>query len=154
MNFKVELDNIDYADSSLIVALDNISNNVMYKITMSNEEMENAIEQYLIEKLNINLESSDMRLDLKEERLYYSNVFEASVIIDEIIKHFGNGSVSSGGSGETQDYYTIQSLLHIRKIAKFSVIRKYSNEYELYFDQANEFTSTWIYKYIKSLKED
>lgn len=154
MNFKVELDNIDYTDSSLIVALDNISNNVMYKITMSNEEMENAIEQYLIEKLNIDLESSDMRLSLKEERLYYNNVFEASVIIDEIIKHFGCVSIRLGGSGVTQDYYTIDPLICIRKMAKFSIIKKYQNEYELYFDQANEFASTWIYKYIKSLKED
>ena len=154
MNFKVELDNIDYTDSSLIVALDNISNNISYKIVMQNKEMEDAIEQYLIEKLDINLESSGMKLDLKQERLYYDNIFEASVIIDEIIKHFGNGSISSGGSGATQDYYTINPLICIRKIAKFSVIKKYSNEYELYFDQANEFTSTWIYKYIKNLKED
>lgn len=154
MNFKVELDNIDYTDSSLMVALDNISNNIMYKITMSNEEIKNAIEKYLIEVLNIDLELSDMRLDLKEEKLYYNNIFEASLIVDEIIKHFGCASIRLGGNGETQDYYTIDPLICIRKMAKFSVIKKYQNEYELYFDQANEFTSTWIYKYIKNLKED
>ena len=45
-------------------------------------------------------------------------------------------------------------MILIRKIAKFALIQAYADDIVLYFDQANEFTQTWIYKYLKEIKED
>ena len=99
MEFKVELNNMDYTDPNLIRALENISDSIKYKIVMSIEEMSDAIEHYFLEELEINLEASNMRLDIVEGKLYYDNVFEAAIIIDQLSIHFGNGSVGIGGSG-------------------------------------------------------
>ena len=154
MEFKVELNNMDYTDPNLIRALENISDSIKYKVVMSIEEMSDAIEHYFLEELEINLEASNMRLDIVEGKLYYDNVFEAAIIIDQLSIHFGNGSVGIGGSGEEQDYYCISTMILIRKIAKFALIQAYADDIVLYFDQANEFTQTWIYKYLKEIKED
>ena len=121
---------------------------------MSIEEMSDAIEHYFLEELEINLEASNMRLDIVEGKLYYDNVFEAAIITDQLSIHFGNGSVGIGGSGEEQDYYRISPMILIRKIAKFALIQACADDIVLYFDQANEFTQTWIYKYLKEIKED
>lgn len=154
MEFKVELNNMDYTDPNLIRALENISDSIKYKVVMSIEEISDAIEHYFLEELEINLEASNMRLDIVEGKLYYDNVFEAAIIIDQLSIHFGNGSVGIGGSGEEQDYYCISPMILIRKIAKFALIQAYADDIVLYFDQANEFTQTWIYKYLKEIKED
>ena len=154
MEFKVELNNMDYTDPNLIRALENISDSIKYKVVMSIEEMSDAIEHYFLEELEINLEASNMRLDIVEGKLYYDNVFEAAIITDQLSIHFGNGSVGIGGSGEEQDYYYISPMILIRKIAKFALIQAYADDIVLYFDQANEFTQTWIYKYLKEIKED
>ena len=81
MEFKVELNNMDYTDPNLIRALENISDSIKYKIVMSIEEMSDAIEHYFLEELEINLEASNMHLDIVEGKLYYDNVFE---VVDDV----------------------------------------------------------------------
>ena len=154
MDFKVELSNIDYSDERLIRALSNISEDTKYKIVMSIDEIAEIIEHYIFEKLEIDLSVSDMYLKLDEARLYYDNIFEATMITNLLLSHFGNSAVYPGGSGELQDYYNINTMIFIRKIAKFALIESYEGGYILYFDQVDEFTQTWIYKYMKEKKED
>ena len=150
MNFKVELDNIDYADKKLIKALDVISDSIMYKIEIADEEIIDVIDAYLKDKLDIDLNASNMYINIEEQKLYYDNIFEASIIVNQLINHFGTGSISVGGEAEIHDYYNISPITFIRKITKFALIDFTPDGLVLCFDQADEFTNTWIYKYLQN----
>ena len=150
MNFKVELDNIDYADKKLIKALDVISDSVTYKIEITDEEITDILDAYFKEVLDIDLVASNMYIDLDEDRLCYDNIFEASIIVNQLLNHFSTGSVSVGGETETYDYYNIDVCIFMRKLAKFALIQRCKDKIILYFDQADEFTNTWIYKYLQN----
>ena len=154
MEFKVELNNMDYTDPNLIRALENISDSIKYKIVMSIEEMSDAIEHYFLEELEINLEVSGMKIDIVEGKLYYDNIFEAAIIADQLSIHFGKGLIGLGSSENNQDYYLVNPMLLMRKIANFAMIQPYKEEIVITFDQANEFTQTWIYKYLREKEED
>ena len=154
MEFKVELNNMDYTDPNLIRALENISDSIKYKVVMSIEEMSDAIEHYFLEELEINLEVSGMKLDIVEGKLYYDNIFEAAIIADQLSIHFGKGLIGLGSSEDNQDYYLVNPMLLMRKIANFAMIQPYKEEIVITFDQANEFTQTWIYKYLREKEED
>ena len=154
MEFKVELNNMDYTDPNLIRALENISDSISYRFVMSIDEMTDAIEQYFLEELEINLEVSGMKLDIVEGKLYYDNIFEAAIIADQLSIHFGKGLIGLGSSEDNQDYYLVNPMLLMRKIANFAMIQPYKEEIVITFDQANEFTQTWIYKYLREKEED
>lgn len=154
MNFKVELDNIDYSDKRLIKALDNISDSIQYKIVIETDEVVDILDAYLKEVLEVDLDASNMYMDINEDRLYYDNIFEASVIVNQLLNHFGTGSISVGGEAEINDYYNINVCTFMRKLAKFALIQRCGDKVVLYFDQADEFTDTWIYKYLQRNKED
>ena len=154
MEFQVKLNNMDYRDPNLIRALENISDSISYRFVMSIDEMTDAIEQYFLEELEINLEVSGMKLDIVEGKLYYDNIFEAAIIADQLSIHFGKGLIGLGSSEDNQDYYLVNSMLLMRKIANFAMIQPYKEEIVITFDQANEFTQTWIYKYLREKEED
>ena len=154
MEFQVKLNNMDYRDPNLIRALENISDSISYRFVMSIDEMTDAIEQYFLEELEINLEVSGMKLDIVEGKLYYDNIFEAAIIADQLSIHFGKGLIGLGSSEDNQDYYLINPMLLMRKIANFAMIQPYKEEIVITFDQANEFTQTWIYKYLREKEED
>ena len=154
MEFQVKLNNMDYRDPNLIRALENISDSISYRFVMSIDEMTDAIEQYFLEELEINLEVSGMKLDIVEGKLYYDNIFEAAIITDQLSIHFGKGLIGLGSSEDNQDYYLVNPMLLMRKIANFAMIQPYKEEIVITFDQANEFTQTWIYKYLREKKED
>ena len=145
---------MDYRDPNLIRALENISDSISYRFVMSIDEMTDAIEQYFLEELEINLEVSGMKLDIVEGKLYYDNIFEAAIIADQLSIHFGKGLIGLGSSEDNQDYYLINPMLLMRKIANFAMIQPYKEEIVITFDQANEFTQTWIYKYLREKEED
>ena len=150
MNFKVELDNIDYSDKRLIKALDNISDSIQYKIVIDSDEIIEMFDVYLKEVLDIDLDASNMYMDIGEDRLYYDNIFEASIIVNQLLGHFGTGSISVGGEAETHDYYNMNVLIIMRKLAKFALTQRCGDKIVLYFDQADEFTNTCIYKYLQN----
>lgn len=154
MEFQVKLNNMDYRDPNLIRALENISDSISYRFVMSIDEMTDAIEQYFLEELEINLEVSGMKLDIVEGKLYYDNIFEAAIIADQLSIHFGKGLIGLGSSEDNQDYYLVNPMLLMRKIANFAMIQPYKEEIVITFDQANEFTQTWIYKYLREKEED
>ena len=154
MEFQVKLNNMDYRDPNLIRALENISDSISYRFVMSIDEMTDAIEQYFLEELEINLEVSGMKLDIVEGKLYYDNIFEAAIIADQLSIHFGKGLIGLGSSKDNQDYYLVNPMLLRRKIANFAMIQPYKEEIVITFDQANEFTQTWIYKYLREKEED
>lgn len=154
MEFQVKLNNMDYRDPNLIRALENISDSISYRFVMSIDEMTDAIEQYFLEELEINLEVSGMKLDIVEGKLYYDNIFEAAIIADQLSIHFGKGLIGLGSSENNQDYYLVNPMLLMRKIANFAMIQPYKEEIVITFDQANEFTQTWIYKYLREKEED
>ena len=154
MEFQVKLNNMDYRDPNLIRALENISDSISYRFVMSIDEMTDAIEQYFLEELEINLEVSGMKLDIVEGKLYYDNIFEAAIIADQLSIHFGKGLIGLGSSKDNQDYYLVNPMLLMRKIANFAMIQPYKEEIVITFDQANEFTQTWIYKYLREKEED
>ena len=154
MEFQVKLNNMDYRDPNLIRALENISDSISYRFVMSIDEMTDAIEQYFLEELEINLEVSGMKLDIVEGKLYYDNIFEAAIIADQLSIHFGKGLIGLGSSEDNQDYYLVNPMILMRKIANFAMIQPYKEEIVITFDQANEFTQTWIYKYLREKEED
>lgn len=154
MEFQVKLNNMDYRDPNLIRALENISDSISYRFVMSIDEMTDAIEQYFLEELEINLEVSGMKLDIVEGKLYYDNIFEAAIIADQLSIHFGKGLIGLGSSEDNQDYYLVNPMLLMRKIANFAMIQPYKEEIVITFNQANEFTQTWIYKYLREKEED
>ena len=153
MDFKVEMNNIDYSDTRLIKALENISDNIEYKVVISNLEIEDMLAEYIKELLDVDLEISGMYLDAKEARIYYENIFEAAVIINQLIQHFGTSTIYTGGSSETLDYYSFNVQAFVRKLCKFGYIEADEDSMQIKFDQADEFTNTWIYKYIQNKKE-
>ena len=154
MEFQVKLNNMDYRDPNLIRALENISDSISYRFVMSIDEMTDAIEQYFLEELEINLEVSGMKLDIVEGKLYYDNIFEAAIIADQLSSHFGKGLIGLGSSEDNQDYYLVNPMLLMRKIANFAMIQPYKEEIVITFDQANELTQTWISKYLREKEED
>ena len=153
MNFKVEMNNIDYSDSRLIKALENISDSVEYKVIITNAEIEEMLSDYMKKALDIDLEVSGIYMDAGEERLYYENIFEAAVIINQLLQHFGMNAVCAGGSSDTLDYYQFNISSFVKKISKFGYLESFRDYIQLTFDQADEFTNTWIYKYIQTKKE-
>ena len=148
MDFKVEMNDIDYNDDKLIRALENISNSIEYKLEFSCEEIEDMIARYLKDELEVDLEISGMYVDVKECRLYYENIFEAAVVINQMVNHFGTSAICTGGSSETLDYYKFNVQTFIRKMCKFGYVELKNNYVTISFNQADEFTNTWIYKYI------
>ena len=153
MEFKVEMNNIDYSDSKLIKALETISDSVEYKVVISNTEIEELIGDYVEKVLDINLEVSGIYVDAGEQRLYYENIFEAAVIINQLLQHFGMNAICAGGSSESLDYYQFNLRSFMLKMSKFGYLESYRDYVQLTFDQADEFTNTWIYKYIQTKKE-
>lgn len=153
MDFKVEMNNIDYSDSKLIKALETISDSVEYKVVISNTEIEELIGDYIEKVLDIDLEVSGIYIDAGEQRLYYENIFEAAVIINQLLQHFGMNAIYAGGSSESLDYYQFNLRSFMLKMSKFGYLESYKDYVQLTFDQADEFTNTWIYKYIQTKKE-
>lgn len=153
MEFKVEMNNIDYSDSKLIKALETISDSVEYKVVISNTEIEELIGDYVEKVLDIDLEVSGIYVDAGEQRLYYENIFEAAVIINQLLQHFGMNAICAGGSSESLDYYQFNLRSFMLKMSKFGYLESYGDYVQLTFDQADEFTNTWIYKYIQTKKE-
>lgn len=153
MDFKVEMNNIDYSDSKLIKALETISDSVEYKVVISNTEIEELIGDYIEKVLDIDLEVSGIYIDAGEQRLYYENIFEAAVIINQLLQHFGMNAICAGGSSESLDYYQFNLRSFMLKMSKFGYLESYKDYVQLTFDQADEFTNTWIYKYIQTKKE-
>ena len=153
MEFKVEMNNIDYSDSKLIKALETISDSVEYKVVISNTEIEELIGDYIEKVLDIDLEVSGIYIDAGEQRLYYENIFEAAVIINQLLQHFGMNAICAGGSSESLDYYQFNLRSFMLKMSKFGYLESYRDYVQLTFDQADEFTNTWIYKYIQTKKE-
>lgn len=153
MDFKVEMNNIDYSDSKLIKALETISDSVEYKVVISNTEIEELIGDYIEKVLDIDLEVSGIYIDAGEQRLYYENIFEAAVIINQLLQHFGMNAICAGGSSESLDYYQFNLRSFMLKMSKFGYLESYRDYVQLTFDQADEFTNTWIYKYIQNKKE-
>ena len=153
MDFKVEMNNIDYSDSKLIKALETISDSVEYKVVISNTEIEELIGDYIEKVLDIDLEVSGIYVDAGEQRLYYENIFEAAVIINQLLQHFGMNAICAGGSSESLDYYQFNLRSFMLKMSKFGYLESYRDYVQLTFDQADEFTNTWIYKYIQTKKE-
>lgn len=153
MEFKVEMNNIDYSDSKLIKALETISDSVEYKVVISNTEIEELIGDYVEKVLDIDLEVSGIYVDAGEQRLYYENIFEAAVIINQLLQHFGMNAICAGGSSESLDYYQFNLRSFMLKMSKFGYLESYRDYVQLTFDQADEFTNTWIYKYIQTKKE-
>ena len=153
MKFNVDLLDTDYRDEKLLRAFDNISANTKYRLILTNDEMKEAIEDYFIDILHINLEDSNMRLDLDTNKLYYENVYESIIIFKKIVKHYGKGAVSS--RTEFDDYYIINPLIFVRKMTRFALIKQtVADGFILYFDQADELISAWIYKYLKNKEEE
>ena len=153
MEFKVEMNNIDYSDNRLIKALETISDSVEYKVVITNAEIEDMLNEYMKKELDIDLEVSGIYMDADEGRLYYENIFEAAVIINQLLQHFGMNAICAGGSSETLDYYQFNTPSFIKKLSKFGYVEHHKSYVQLTFDQADEFTNTWIYKYIQNKKE-
>lgn len=153
MNFNVDLLDTDYRDENLLRAFDNISANTKYRLILTNDEMREAVEEYLLEILDINLEDSNMRLDFDTNKLYYEDVYESIVIFKKIVNHYGKGAVSA--RTEFDDYYIVNPLIFIRKMSRFALIKQtVADGFILYFDQADELISAWIYKYLKNKEEE
>ena len=153
MKFNVDLLDTDYKDEKLLRAFDNISANTKYRLILTNDEMKEVVEHYLIEVLDINLEDSNMRLDFDTNKLYYEDDYESIVIFKKLLKHYGKGAVSA--RTEFDDSYIINPLIFIRKMTKFALIKQtIADGFILYFDQADELMNTWIYKYLKNKEEE
>lgn len=149
MDFKVELKDIDYTDKKLITSLEGISKYSEFSMSFSIEELDELINTYLIDKVDVNLDISNMYFDLKKERLYYDNIFEAAMVTNMMIHHFGSSCISPGGTGELQDYYNLNLSPIIRKIIGMG---GYHVESEMglmiSYDYADDFLQSWIYKYL------
>ena len=153
MKFNVDLLDTDYRDENLLRAFDNISANTKYRLILTNDEMKEVVERYLIEVLDINLEDSNMRLDFDTNKLYYEDDYESIVIFKKLLKHYGKGVVSA--RTEFDDSYIVNPLIFIRKMTKFGLIKQtIADGFILYFDQADELMNTWIYKYLKNKEEE
>ena len=152
MDFKVELNNIDYSDNKLIKALDVLSDSIEYKVEMSYEEIDDMASEYLLKELDIYLDVSNMYVESHEGRLYYDNIFEASIITNQMLQHFGNSLIHPGGASELQYYYEFNPVVFIKKLSKFGYIENDGYKISITFNQADEFTNTWIYKYIQNKK--
>lgn len=150
MNFKCEINNINYKDKNLIKALDNISETVEYELRFELNEIDHMIHTYFKKNLGIDLEESEMSMDLFKEEIYYNNTSEADAIFNTIQMHFGSNSIFY----KSDNIFSIKSLVLIRKMARFAIIDRDCSSYVFTFDQANEFTNTWIYKYIQNKGED
>lgn len=146
MKFKCELNDIDYSDKILLKALENISKDITYEFELSTSELEEIINAYLLQELNINLEESDIRLDLWTCELSYDNESEAKAVKEDLREHFGKSCIS--------DNYTINPERMMRKIFKLATCERYMNMCVIQYYGADDFSNTWAYKYIQKQREE
>lgn len=151
MDFKVELKNIDYTDKKLITSLEGISKYSEFSMEFCINEFDILLNTYFIEKLDVDLDVSNMYFDLEKGRLYYDNIFEAAMVTNVMINYFGSSCISAGGTDaqEQQDYYNLNLNPIIRKVVGMG---GYYIESEMgikiSYDYADDFLESWIYKYL------
>lgn len=153
MDFKVELSNVDYSDKKLISALENISEDVSYMVEITYDEAHDVIEKYLMDKLDIDLDASNMHINTRDKKLYYDDIFEASIITNIMINHFGISAITPGGSGVLRDYYNIDVNVILRKIVKLGYTDEIDVGYNFSFDYADDLMESWVYKYLTNKGE-
>lgn len=153
MNFKCELTEIDYQDQNLIKALDTISDDILYTVEITTDEMEEIVNKFLIDNLGIDLEASEMTLSLTDKELTFSNLFEAAVNINILIKYYGSNIVYPP-ERQNQGYYKINDMVFVKKMCKFGLVNRNHNTYEIKFNQSDEFVCTWFYHYLTQNKEE
>lgn len=143
MQFKCELNNIDYSDKMLLSALENISEDITYKFELNNEEMLNMLSIYLKEKLDIDLTLSEMTINYTTYEVEGNNTDELKAVIKQINEHFGSSAI-------VKDFfsYTMNPIVLMRKLFKFASCTKKEETFAVEYNTVHDFKDSWAFDYI------